>query len=174
MKKVIIALAALFVMANAYGQGTVQLNNRIPGQVDAKVLMPGGGVGVSDAAFKAQLYAAGGADQPLSALKAVPTTTAFRTGNAAGYIVPVDVTVPGIAAGAKATVVLRVYNGAAFEGSTIFGTSNPINIDLGGAGTPPGPGSVLAGLQGFTLVPEPSTIALGILGAAALILRRRK
>jgi len=50
----------------------------------------------------------------------------------------------------------------------------------GGAGLPPltfgtGPGQV----QGFTLtpnvvVPEPSTIALGLLGAAALFFRRRK
>jgi len=55
------------------------------------------------------------------------------------------------------------------------------NYTLGGFGTPPsipgptfgtGPGQI----QAFTLtpVPEPSTIALGILGAAALLLRRRK
>jgi len=51
------------------------------------------------------------------------------------------------------------------------------NYALGGAAPPAitfgtGPGQI----QGFTLnpVPEPSTIALGLLGAAALFLRRRK
>lgn len=171
MKKVIIALAAIFVTAAAYGQGTVQFNNRLPAAgIDAKIFMPGGSVGVSDAAFKAQIYA--GAD--VASLKAVTPTASFRTGNAAGYVSPIDLTIPGIAPGTKATVVVRAYNGATFESSSIFGSSAPITITLGGAGTPPGPGAELTGLASFTLVPEPSTIALGILGAAALLLRRRR
>jgi len=57
------------------------------------------------------------------------------------------------------------------------------NYTLGGFGTPPSIPSPTFGtgagqIQGFTLnpavVPEPSTIALGLLGAAALFLRRRK
>ncbi len=55
------------------------------------------------------------------------------------------------------------------------------NYTLGGFGTPPslpGPtfGTGAGQIQGFTLnpVPEPSTIALGLLGAAALLFRRRK
>ena len=176
MKKVIIALAALIVTAAAYGQGTVQFNNRLTASgIDAKVLMPGGGTAVSDPAFKAQIYA-GAEGSAVTALKAVPTTTTFRTGNAAGYINPVDVSIPGIAGGSKSTMVMRVYNGATYETSTIIGTSNPITITLGGAGSPPGPGAEMTGLTGFTLtlVPEPSTIALGILGVAALLFRRRK
>ena len=174
MKKVIIALATLIATVASYGQGTVQFNNRLTASgIDAKILS--GGVGISDAAFKAQLYA-GPEGSALSALKAVPGTTSFRTGAGAGYISPIDVSIPGIAAGAKATIVVRAYNGATYETSTIIGTSNPITITLGGAGSPPGPGAEMTGLQGFTLtlVPEPSTIALGILGAAALLLRRRK
>jgi len=49
---------------------------------------------------------------------------------------------------------------------------------LQGGGTPPTPtfGTGAGQISGFTLqpVPEPSTIALGLLGAAALFLRRRK
>lgn len=176
MKKVIIALATLIATVASYGQGTVQFNNRLTASgIDAKILS--GGVGISDAAFKAQLYA-GPEGSALSALKAVPGTTSFRTGAGAGYISPIDVSIPGIAAGAKATIVVRAYNGATYETSTSFGTSNPITITLGGAGSPPGPGAELVGLTGFSVagavIPEPSTIALGALGAAALLLRRRK
>ena len=174
MKKVIIALATLIATVASYGQGTVQFNNRLPASgIDAKILS--GGVGISDAAFKAQLYA-GPEGTAVSGLKAVPGTASFRTGNAAGYISPIDVAIPGIAPGAKATIVVRAYNGSTFETSSTFGTSSPITVTLGGAGSPPGPGAELLGLQGFSvaLVPEPSTIALGILGASALLLRRRK
>jgi len=57
------------------------------------------------------------------------------------------------------------------------------NYTLGGFGTPPSIpaatfGTLPGQIQGFTLspvaVPEPSTIALGLLGASALFLRRRK
>ena len=173
MKKAILALAALMATAATYGQGTVQFNNRLPASgIDAK-FMGAGGVGFSDPSFKAQIYA-GPEGTAVGSLKAVPGTTTFRTGNAAGYLNPIDLAIPGIPPGAKATLVVRFYNGPAFESSTIFGTSNPITITLGGAGTPPGPGAELIGLQGFTIIPEPATIALGVLGAAILLLRRRR
>ena len=55
------------------------------------------------------------------------------------------------------------------------GYSNPVTIATGGAGTPPSAPAGLAGLQPWAVtVPEPSTIALGVLGVAGLLLRRRK
>ena len=172
MKNAILALAALMVTAATYGQGTVVFNNRNPTfGIDARIFL--GTEPISDASFKAQIYA-GPEGTAVGSLKAVPGTTSFRTGNSAGYLNPIPLQVPGIAGGAKATLVMRVYNGASFESSSIFGTSNPITITLGAAGTPPGPGAELIGLQGFTIIPEPSTIALGILGAAILLLRRRR
>jgi hypothetical protein len=57
------------------------------------------------------------------------------------------------------------------------------NYTLGGFGSPPSlPGATFGAgagqISGFTLtpvpVPEPSTLALGVLGAAALLMRRRK
>ncbi|MDA1272718.1 MAG: PEP-CTERM sorting domain-containing protein [Verrucomicrobia bacterium] len=169
MKKLIIALATIMVTSVAYGQGTVQFNNRITGVVDARVLAPdGSGAG---AGFTAQLL---GGPQG-GALAALTPTTTFRTTSAAaqGYVNAVDVTVPGVAAGQTATLQLRAYNGANFASSLVSGQSGTINVALGGGNLPP---AALAGLSGFTMtaIPEPSTIALGVLGLAALMVRRRK
>lgn len=169
MKKLIIAFAALMVTVAAFGQGAVVFNNRVPPDINARVLMPDGVTGVG-AGFTAQLFG-GAAGTAVGQLTALTPTTTFRTGNAAGYVNPVDVTVTGVAAGAQATLVMRAFNGADYASSTIRGESNPITITLGGGTLPP---ANLTGLQGFTLVPEPSTIALGVLGAALLLFRRRK
>jgi hypothetical protein len=174
MKKLIIAVAAVLVSAATYAQGVVQLNNRILPDLDAKVTLPGGTVGVDDT-FKAQLVliGAGGAITPLT-----PIAT-FRGGTAAGYVTgtsAVDVTVPGIQAGSQATLALRAFNGTTYETSTMFGQSSSVTVTLGGqppTGAPLTP-AALTGLTGFSVVPEPSTIALAVLGGAALLLRRRK
>ena len=173
MKKLIIALAALMVTAAAYGQGQVVFNNRVGTEVVARVLLPDGtGAG---AGFTAQLLG-GPAGSTVDKLTALTPTTTFRTTSAAaqGYVNdPGPVTVPGVAAGAQATLVMRAFNGADYASSLIRGQSLPITVGLGGGTLPP---ANLTGLQGFTLeiIPEPSTIALGVLGAAVLLFRRRK
>jgi len=179
MKKLLVTLAAVLVSVSTFAQGTIVFNTRIVGQVDAPVWAPGGtgttGAG-SLGTVNAQLFlvGAGGVLTPLT-----PATTFFTTATAANRYVQIpssNVTVPGVAAGSQATVVLRAFNGATFEASTINGQSAPITITLGGqppTGAPLQP-AVLSGLQGFELVPEPSTLAFGLLGAAALLYRRRK
>jgi hypothetical protein len=119
-----------------------------------------------------------------STYTALTPATTFRSGAAASFFVnPLDVTVPGIAAGESATVVVRAWLGASYDTAAATGTagqSAPLTIaGLGGVNPTTGaivPTPDLAGLQSFNLVtiPEPSTIALGVLGAAALLYRRRK
>jgi len=180
MKKLIITLAALMVTVAAYGQGAVTFNNRVTGVVDARVLMPDGtGVG---AGFTAQLLG-GPQGTAVDKLVALTPSTTFRTSSAAaqGYVNAVDVTVPGVAAGATASMVMRAFNGTTYAASQAFGSglysgqSAVFNASLGGGTLPP---TNLAELKGFSVVlapvPEPSTIALGVLGAALLFLRRRK
>jgi len=171
MKK-IIALSAILVVSTAYSfaQGTVSFNNRNTGVgIDARVfLMDGTGAG---AGYTAELLAGTSVDN-----LTVVGTTDFRTSSAAaqGYVNAVTVTIDGIAPGADAVLVMRAYNGASYDSSSEFGESLPITVALGGVGVPPGPSADMIGLQGFTLVPEPSTIALGVLGAAGLLLLRRR
>lgn len=170
MKKLIIAVAALMVTAAAYGQGLVSFQNRVSGLVDARVLLPDGtGAG---AGITAQLWG-GPAGTAVDKLVALSPSTTFRTSSAAamGFVNAVDVSVPGVAAGVQATLVMRAFNGADWASSALRGESNPITVALGGGVLTP---ANLVGMNGFTLVPEPSMIALGVLGAAVLLFRRRK
>jgi Zn-dependent alcohol dehydrogenase len=86
-----------------------------------------------------------------------------------------------ITADGTVTLQLRAWKGAAtYEGVIAagageIGESAAITITATDAPAPPA-GLAAAGLTSFQTadVPEPSTIALGLLGAAALFLRRRK
>lgn len=91
--------------------------------------------------------------------------------------------IPGATAGATLTFELRAWTGAAgstWENATVRGQldwSQATGTWDNAANPPATPPSVMLALPGnLTLngVPEPSTIALGMLGAAALLLRRRK
>jgi len=176
MKKLLVTLAAVLVSVSAFAQGTVTLNNRTS-TGDAKIFMPDGVTGPGQNGGMAQLYLSSG-----GTLTALTPSTPFRSSSAAAsvFVTPIDVTVPGIAAGSPATFVLRAWVGAgSYEAAATRGESAPVSVSALG-GVPPGGGAPittpdLAGLQGFNLVvPEPSTIALGVLGAAALFIRRRK
>jgi hypothetical protein len=177
MKKLLIALAAVMLTAASYGQGQVVFANKVGTAVDAPVFMQGTQNGPG-AGFSAQLFLSSG-----GSLTALTPATTFRpagTGAAAiadRYWVNQDVIVPGVASGANATFVVRAWKTSAgsYDNSAIDGRgeSAPFTVAVGGGQLPP---ANLTTLQGFsvTAVPEPATIALGVLGAAALVLRRRK
>ena len=176
MKKLLVTLTAVLVSAATYAQGTITFSTFVPGaaNVDARVQRQDGtGAGPS---VNGQLFLLSG-----GTYTALTPATTFRDGSsnptAAFYVVPPAsaVTVPGVAANTQATIVLRAWEGASFDTAVVKGESAPLTLTLGG--TPavgaPLPPAFLSGLQGFTLVPEPSTLALGLLGAAALLYRRR-
>ena len=161
MRTIIVALAGLLFTAHAYGQGGIYFNNRIPGILDARVTLPGGsGAGLG---WTAQLY--GGAEgTPVTDLKPLLPATTFRTtsADAMGYVDPVDVIVPGVAANSRATVVLRAFHGTSFETAPMRGESSPITIAVGGGFHPP---ANLIGLKGFistnttvSVTPKPAIV----------------
>jgi len=185
MKKLLVTLAAVLVSVSTFGQGTIKFNNRLTGQVDAPVTIAGTTTGFgSVAGAQAQLFLVTGTGASATYTPLSPATT-FRTTSAAAYPYVTEpataVTVPGIAAGQNATVVLRAWAGGAGygdAGNTHRGQSAPLTLSLGGvpASGAPIADPPLAGLQGFSVavIPEPSTLALGLFGAAALLYRRRK
>jgi len=143
------------------------------------------GGGVAGTGFTAQLWAStNGA--PASSLTAVTDpagTTSFRTGGFAGYVTASTPTILGVPSGAPATLQVRAWDN---RNNTITtwaqvladptiprGNSDLFTVTLGGGLTTP---PSMVGLTSFslTVVPEPSTIGLGVLGVGALLLRRRK
>ena len=180
MKKLLVTLAAVLVSVSTFAQGTIKFNNRLTGQVDAPVALAtiDGATGFGSApGAMAQLYLipAAGAPVPLT-----PATT-FRTTSAAAMFYVNEpasgVIVPGVPAGSTANIQMRVWvGGSSYETALYKGGSNIIPVSLGGvpAQGAPIPDAVLTGLQGFVVFPEPSTKAFGVLGAAALLFRRRK
>jgi hypothetical protein len=179
MKKLLVTLAAVLVSVSTFAQGQIIFNNRTPSG-DAPVSRPDGtGAG---AGITAQLYlvGAGGALTPLT-----PTTT-FRTTSAAAAFFVTDInpfTVQGVLPGQSATFRFVAWETSAgsYENAVATGalngrSSTDVTItQLGGtpAGGAPIPPPALNGLTAFQLIPEPSTMALGVLGAAALLFRRR-
>jgi len=158
------------------------------------------GTGFSATLWARNAATVAGVDDPTTAnannLNAIGTVVGFRApGLFAGRVAasaanPVvsDVTDPS----QRATFQLRVWDNkrgtittwdqavtAWKAGNTAIGWSPLFTVQssLGGFGTPQSTPANLVGLQSFQLftnVPEPSTIALGILGAGCLFLLRRR
>ncbi len=173
MKNLIVAAAVGFVAVGALAQGQFNFGNRVTvAGIDAKVYRPDGVTPLDGTNYWAQAYVGTSPDS----LVPVGSPVNFRTGAAAGYISSTIVTVPGRPGGTTVWVEMRAWEAgadtydAALAGGRLYGKSDPIQLTLAEAPTPP---NDMVGLKSFSLVPEPSTMALGLLGAAALLLRRR-
>ena len=168
--KSLLVACAVFVLGSriGLGQGEVTFNNRVSGEVDARVtFLDGTGVG---AGFIAQLYG-GPAGSSIEQLTPLFPITTFRTtpALALGYVFGVVVVVPDVPPRQRAVLVMRVFNGSTWESSTCRGESNPINVVLSGGLAVP---TNLVGLQPFSVdcIPEPGTLAVFGLAVAGWFL----
>jgi hypothetical protein len=176
MKKILLIAVAAFVSVSVYAQGTVNFSN-----IGRQVLQApekGGGVVPAGAGFMAALYwaAAGVTDE--SAFMQIGAAATFL---APGTIVAGTRTAPVTPPGASANFQVRVWEVA---DPNHVGKSAILTVDSGDPTTvPPGtPGSLTGTAPGqgnlqniqMEIVPEPSVIALGALGAGALLLLRRR
>jgi hypothetical protein len=185
MKKLLFLAALLVASASAFAQGTVNIANRVTAAgIDAPIFDVDNSTRLAGTGFFVQLYA-GVAGTSAEGLSAVGAAVNFRAAGAqAGYMLGGDTirTINGIPAGGAAAVQLRAWDSAfaTYEAAVAaggkYGSSSVLNLASTGNPTsaPPGTPADLTGLQSFALVPEPSTIALAMLGGAALFLRRRK
>jgi hypothetical protein len=199
MKKLILTLALVGVSAVAFGQGQVQMENdlhTVQLTTDTSKLLAAdvGSAGV-DVPVGGTLLPSGKnivvglyAGNVSSSLSLITTLPLSQDPNSIqdGAMSPAAVTLPtgfpgGVATffsfaawdGAFATPTLALANGS-YGGSSMVFTVTP----SGGTGLPPSiqnaswtEGSVIIGLAA---VPEPSTFALAGLGAAALLIFRRR
>jgi len=187
MRKLIALFAVTVVTVSALAQGTVDFRNGGPAfaTVANRLVNNVGGAPLVGTDFVAQLYfgSAGTVEGSLTAVSASPvafriaTTASPGTWSGGG-----SRTLAGIAAGATAVMQVRVWDAtlfpagyaAAVSGGGVSGASDLFNYTVPTAGSPPA-AFFMENLRGFTLVPEPSTIALGVLGLAGLLfIRRRK
>jgi len=176
------AVVMALSVAGSYAQGTVTFGN------SSATAVIDGQTGVNSAAnvYTAGLYysldlgASVNPDAPTDGLAIVGATTAVR---ANGVILGGTRTVAEASPGQMALVQVRVwevqyasYADAVTAGGWV-GSSNPLTVTLGG-GALPAASLVAAGLNQFATsqVPEPSVIALGILGSIGglVLIRRRK
>jgi len=142
---------------------------------------------LSGASFMAQLLGAPGNNQPESSLVGASPTTTFRTGTAAGFLAGVTATLANVPGDiSPATLEVAVWDNTSglfstwtqaraawLAGQIAAGVSGTITLpSIGGTGTPPN----LVGLQSFNIyfIPEPTTFALVGLGAASLLIFRRR
>lgn len=150
------------------------------------------GTALSGTAFDAQLLGLTGTGDSLSSLLPLGSVFNFTTAgllNASGKAVTIPNSQPGSAAqgGTGATIALAAWAANGVDGAATslsaaqadgyaWGISDVVSIAaLGGSSSPPTTNPTI-GITSFSLgsVPEPSTIALGVMGASALLFRRRK
>jgi hypothetical protein len=169
MKKLLVALAAVLVTAATYGQGQVVFDNTVQAPNGAPIWDVGQtGVKGPGSTVTAGLFLVNNGTPTL-----IGSTTFLDIAGGA-YVNPVTVDVP-LAPGSAAQYEVRVWDTTAgsYDAAIHRGTSGVFAGTVGGGTLPP---TNLDNLQSFTmvLVPEPSTIALGVIGGLALLLRRRK
>jgi hypothetical protein len=189
MKKLIPVIALLVGVSSAFGQGVVSFRNGpadLPSPPDRLVRMPDMVTPVIGTTFAVQLFY--GADP--GSLTPHPTIAYFRASLSAGSWSGANRTLTGIAApatpqpgtftlGPLTWLRVDVWDSGAgrtvpFSQATVFG-STLFQYQQRLSDPPDTADAAMRNFVGFSLVPEPSVIGLGLIGIGALfMLRRRK
>jgi len=185
MKKLLLVAAVMASALGAMAQGTVNFKNSAP--VNQPVFNVDNTTRLTST-FSAQLLWSATAGGTFVAATlgdgSAAAAAVFRDGTGAGFWNAGSDTGRKVGVAAGAAVFLKVQawdntGGATFATSNTKGESAVFSVTTGGAGDPPSLPADLTTFTSFkvsagTVIPEPSTIALGLLGAGALLLRRRK
>jgi hypothetical protein len=182
MKKILLTIAAAGLTAGAFGQGLVILENSAGSGNVTYNSSAGPLAGPAAIPYQvALLWNNGSSFVQIGSVYQV----ASASGDGPGYFNGENVTVPTYSATGSFEVEGWTGNfanyGAAVSGGAYVGLTASFTSPEGNPnGSPPGGALALSGSGGgwngnlVLIVPEPSTIALGGLGAAALLLFRRR
>jgi hypothetical protein len=101
-----------------------------------------------------------------------PTADGQLSSGAGWFLGPGVLELPGTTQVELVTLDVYAFNNGSLAASTLSGSSGLFQVNLGGGIYPP---ALLTGMPNFTVpVPEPTTMTLGGLGLASLLLFRRK
>ena len=189
----IIALAAVIVAGTLAGQAQgVIKNSNYSFDIGSEqpVYLSDGATPVTGSSYVAQIWSGGAAlSNPAPFLDAGLGFDGAWNADPSEY--SDGVAVPGVAAGADATVQVAVWDAGTYASladaqasgaGDAWGISSEFTVTLGSPATdgpPPSP-AVPANMVNFTsfslmpVIPEPTTIALGLMGLGLVALRARK
>jgi hypothetical protein len=165
----VLLAATLFASLAALGQGQLYFNNRIEGELDERIYLPGD-AGVSNIGTPdwSVLLFGGPSGTPLANLAPLePPSTTFLGppgSAAAGYVVGLILTVPGVPPGGNADVIVRIVGpgGVSFDQGP-FGPVRP----LGGGGIP-----IPTLPFRYYIYPEPPTPVLALMALAVFLVAK--
>jgi hypothetical protein len=178
MKKLILTVAALMVAAAAYGQGQFLFNTRDIAAGNNVTFTLNGQPATGNDLFVEVLA---GADAN-SLAPVAPALPLNRTGAGAGYTSPFSQIYTTTLAGGNAAIGYRAYQGTSYDSAanksavitTQLGSSTPLTVALTTPPTPPNEVALGTGAVAIGVIPEPGTMALGLLGLGSLLLFRRR
>jgi hypothetical protein len=189
MKKLLLLAAiGLVAVANSFGQGTLIFNNNAQASFN---LTTNNATGDAPGRYRVGLYASTNLAATAGSLElvglATNTALAGKFNGGSAFVLPA-----GYPTSQQIVFQLRAWSlgaGTSFAEALTAAAADPLNVALGTSPlgtTTPGGGLIQAGAlfgtspglltSGFVVapIPEPSTIALGLLGLGAIALFRRR
>lgn len=178
MKKLILTAAALLIAVGAHAQGYFAVNTRASSTSLIKFL-DAGGTPLSGSDYFVQVFAGPDANNLTPLADPFALT---RTGTSAGLTNPFNKTFnTALAGGTTVTVGYAAFQGSSWATATAkspiitkadAGAGAALTVQLVEA--PNLPNTVVLGNGTVSLVPEPATLALGLIGLGTLLAFRRR
>lgn len=174
MKKLMITAAALMVACAAYGQGQFFFNTHDTTAGNVVTFMYNNAL-VDATVPNAFVQVSAGPDAShLTAL--TPLMPLNNTGAKAGYINPLSqiFTVAGMAGGSSAVVGYQGFLGTSLASATAVSGQQLSTSPVVLTEPPTPPNEVALGTHSVVITPEPTTLALGLLGLGTILAFRRR